>query len=140
MAFTKPVDQVKVGRPSAYDVVEVDIPHLGASVPNISCGPSVHSTNMPYQVPHSPVWTRRDRSIEFCSRRCGSYAPTFTLKRVNVFSDLHMNLLYPIRLRQRTYAELLVLNWSSGFVIKKLILPSTDLWMFSTDMVTSPFI
>jgi hypothetical protein len=56
-----------------------------------------------------------------------------------VFSDLHINLLYPIRLRQRTYAEQSVLNWSSGFVIKKLILPSIDLRMFSTDMVSSPF-
>jgi|GEM_PF-5088803 len=92
MTFPKPVDQVWVGRPGAYDVVEVDIPHLGAPVPNISYGPLVHATNMPYQVPHSPIRARWDRSVEFCPRCCGRQEPSFPLKLVNMFGNLQSSI------------------------------------------------
>ena len=83
-SLREPRRQLGVGRPRAHDLVQLDVPQLGARPGDVARGPAVHAAHVPHQVAHDPLGARRHRGVGARGGHGGGHARALGAQRLDV--------------------------------------------------------
>ena len=89
MTGGEPVEQVAVVRLGAHDVIEVDIPVLGARRCDVTGRPAMYSALMPDQVTDDPVRATRYLGVKPSRLGCGTEPLSGVVKMGQVLVNVH---------------------------------------------------